>query len=207
MFIAELAILIYSVILHEIAHGFVADRLGDPTARLNKRLTLSPLPHIDLFMTILLPVFLLLSHSPILFGGAKPVPIDPFNFRDIKKDTAITALAGPATNILIAVFFAFLIRLSPLVVLNDTILSTLIQIFTSAVILNVSLAVFNLLPIPPLDGSKVLAGILPDEIATEMYKLERFGPIIILGLLFFLPGLIFGLIGPIISNLSNLLLR
>lgn len=207
MFALELAILVYSVILHEIAHGFVADRLGDPTARLNKRLTLSPLPHIDPFMTILLPIFLLLSHSPILFGGAKPVPIDPFNFRDVKKDTAITALAGPATNILIAVFFALLIRLSALVVLNDAILSTLIQIFTSAVILNVSLAIFNLLPIPPLDGSKVLAGILPDEFATEMYKLERFGPMIILGLLFFLPGLIFGLIGPIISNLSNLLLH
>lgn len=207
MIIIEFLILIYSVILHEIAHGFVADRLGDPTARLSKRLTLNPIPHIDPMMTLLLPAFLLFTHSPFLFGGAKPVPIDPFNFRDVKKDTALTALAGPATNLLIAIFFATLIRLFPLFIVNDSFLSLSTQIATEAVILNISLAIFNLLPIPPLDGSKVLTGILPDELAKEIYKLERYGFLIIFGLLFFLPGLIFGLIGPIINNLSNLLLH
>lgn len=205
--LAILIILVYSVILHEIAHGFIADRLGDPTARLAKRLTLNPIPHIDPIMTVILPAFLLISQAPFLFGGAKPIPIDPFNFKDVKKDTALTALAGPVTNILIAVFFALLIKLIPLFVLNDQLLSTSIQIFTGAVVLNISLAVFNLLPVPPLDGSKVLAGILPDELAKELYKLERFGPMIILGLLFFLPGVIFGIIGPIIKNIATLLLR
>lgn len=207
MLIIELLILIYSVILHEIAHGFVADRLGDPTARLAKRLTLNPIPHIDPMMTLLLPAFLFFTHAPLLFGGAKSIPIDPFNFRDVKKDTALTALAGPATNILIAIFFATLIHLIPLIIINDSFLSLLTQIATEAVFLNISLAIFNLLPIPPLDGSKVLAGVLPDEFAREMYKLERFGPMIIIGLLFLLPGMVFGIIGPIINNLSGLLLR
>jgi Zn-dependent protease len=171
MFIVELAILIYSVILHEIAHGFVADRLGDPTARLHKRLTLNPISHIDLVMTILLPAFLLFTGAPFLFGGAKPVPIDPFNFRDVKKDTALTALAGPATNLLIAAFFAILIRLLPIFVINEQFLSLLIQLLTQATVLNISLAIFNLLPVPPLDGSKVLAGVLPDEFAKEIYAL------------------------------------
>lgn len=206
MFLIELAILVYSVILHEIAHGFVADKLGDPTARLHKRLTLNPIPHIDLFMTILLPLLLIVTRAPILFGGAKPVPIDPFNFRDYKKDTALTALAGPVTNLLIAVVFALLIRICDLVVLNDALRITLIEIFNRGAILNVSLAVFNLFPIPPLDGSKVLAGILPDELANELLKLERFGFLIVFAVLFFFPGLIFGIISPIIFTISRLLL-
>lgn len=206
MLIVDLLILIYSVILHEIAHGFVADRLGDPTARLHKRLTLNPIPHIDLWMTILLPLSLLLVHSPILFGGAKPVPIDPFNFRDVKKDTALTALAGPATNLAIALLFALLLHLFDLVVLNEALRVFLTQVATEGAVLNVSLAIFNLLPLPPLDGSKVLAGILPDELAAELLRLDRFGILIVMGLLFLFPGVIFGIIGPIISTIVKLLL-
>src|SRR6266480_5265448 len=97
-----LIILIFSAILHEIAHGYVADRLGDPTARLAGRLTLNPVKHIDLFWTILLPLFFFLSQSPILFGGAKPVPVDPFNLKEGRKDIALVSLAGPLTNILLA---------------------------------------------------------------------------------------------------------
>lgn len=207
MFIIELFILIYSVILHEIAHGFVADKLGDPTARLSKRLTLNPIPHIDPLMTIALPFFLLLTGSPIIFGGAKPVPIDPFNFRDMKKDIALTALAGPATNIAIAIVFAALLRFGDLFVVNDAALSILQSICRSAITLNISLAIFNLIPIPPLDGFKILSGVLPDDIARELYGLERYGFIIIFALLMFFPGLIFGLIGPIIQNLTSLLLH
>src|SRR5689334_17819990 len=105
-----LAILVYSAILHEIAHGYVADRLGDPTARLAGRLTLDPRPHIDPFMSILLPLILILGHSSVIFGGAKPVPIDPFNLKEGKKDVALVALAGPLTNVVLAIISALLVH-------------------------------------------------------------------------------------------------
>lgn len=192
--IIQFGILIYSVILHEIAHGWAADRLGDPTARLAKRLTLDPRPHIDPIMTIGLPLILFLTGAGIIFGAAKPVPIDPFNFREPKKDTALVALAGPATNILIAILFSLLFRLYPSDILG------------TAVVLNVGLAIFNLFPIPPLDGFKVLIGLLPDGLARELEGLERFGFMLIFLVLFFFPGLIFGTISPIIHTLTKYLL-
>lgn len=190
----QFGILIYSVILHEVSHGFVADRLGDPTARLAKRLTLDPRPHIDLWMTILLPLLLFLSHAGIIFGAAKPVPIDPFNFREPKKDTALVALAGPVTNLLIAIFLALLFRIIPL------------EILSTAVIWNVGLALFNLFPLPPLDGFKVLTGLVSDDIARDLIGLERFGFTIIFIILIFFPGLIFGLISPIMRTITGILL-
>lgn len=198
MFLVDFLILIYSVILHEIAHGFVADKLGDPTARVHKRLTLNPLPHIDPIMTLVLPLMLILSGSSIIFGAAKPVPVDTFNLRDPKRDMALVALAGPATNLGIAALLAILLRLfsSPLA---DSVLPT-------AIVWNVGLAIFNLFPIPPLDGSKVLAGILPDELAEGMIKLERFGFLIVFGILIFFPGLIFGITGPLISRITSILI-
>lgn len=198
MFLVDFLILIYSVILHEIAHGFVADKLGDPTARVHKRLTLNPLPHIDPIMTLVLPLMLILSGSSIVFGAAKPVPVDTFNLRDPKRDMALVALAGPATNLGIAALLAILLRLfsSPLA---DSVLPT-------AIVWNVGLAIFNLFPIPPLDGSKVLAGILPDELAEGMIKLERFGFLIVFGILIFFPGLIFGITGPLISRITSILI-
>lgn len=191
MIIFQFAILIYSVILHEVAHGWMANYLGDPTARLKGRLTLDPRPHIDPMMTIILPLLLVLSGSPVVFGAAKPVPIDPFNFREQKKDTALTAAAGPVTNLLIALFFALLLRIVPL------------DLFFYAVQINVFLAVFNLLPIPPLDGAKVLAGILPDELATTLLNLERFGFMFIILILFFFNGVINNFVLPI----SQIILR
>lgn len=198
MFLVDFLILIYSVILHEIAHGFVADKLGDPTARVHKRLTLNPIPHIDPIMTLVLPLMLILSGSSIIFGAAKPVPVDTFNLKDPKRDMALVALAGPATNLGIATFLAILLRLvsSPLA---DSVLPT-------AIVWNVGLAIFNLFPIPPLDGSKVLAGILPDELAEGMIKLERFGFLIVFGILIFFPGLIFGITGPLISRITSILI-
>jgi Zn-dependent protease len=194
MIIAQLAILIYSVILHEIAHGWMAERLGDPTARLSRRLTLNPLPHIDPFYTLLLPAILILSGAGIVFGAAKPVPIDPFNFRNAKQDTAIVSLAGPATNILIALSFSLAYRLLPW------------DIFLTGIQLNIGLAVFNLLPLPPLDGFKVLAGIMSDDIAELMYKLESYGLTFIFILFFFFPQIISALARPLIKLLSTLLL-
>lgn len=182
----SLIILLFSAILHEVAHGWVAYHLGDPTAKLSGRLTLNPLPHIDPFMTILLPLLLIFSGSPIIFGGAKPVPIDPFNLKEGKKDVALVALAGPATNLLIGLFAALLIKTHFLVAIEP--------ILFLIVSLNLYLAIFNLLPIPPLDGSKIFALLLPDRESQAYLSLGTFGIIILFLLLsfplggFFLPS-------------------
>jgi Zn-dependent protease len=194
MLILEFAILIYSVILHEIAHGWVADKLGDPTARLKGRLTLNPIPHIDPMMTILLPLVLVLTGSPLIFGAAKPVPIDPYNFRDPKKDIALTSAAGPITNILIALFFAILARILPL------------DIFLYGAYINVFLAIFNLLPIPPLDGFKVIGGILPDEYARTWLSFEKLGITFIIILLLFFGQIINSIVYPITRTILKLIL-
>jgi Zn-dependent protease len=178
-----LGILIFSAILHEVAHGFVADRLGDPTARLQGRLTLDPRPHIDPMMSVLLPLLLILSGSPIIFGAAKPVPVDPFNLKEGRKDMALVALAGPLTNILIAVFAAFLFKFFDAI---PFVFPAFVGLFLYLVVLyNILLAILNLLPIPPLDGSKVFAFLLPDKEANAYLSLGSFGMIILFFLLLF----------------------
>lgn len=205
--LATFLILIYSVILHEISHGFVAERFGDPTARLAGRLTLDPRPHIDPWMTIVLPLVLFLSQAGVVFGAAKPVPVDAFNFRDPKKDMAIVALAGPVTNLLIAVLFSLLLRIVPVFVLNDQLLEIIKSIFVNSILLNVVLALFNLFPIPPLDGSKVLAGLLPNSLAMEIYRLERFGFLLIFAILLLFPGILYSYINPLEKIILSILLR
>lgn len=179
-------ILVYSAILHEIAHGYVADRLGDPTARLMGRLTLDPRPHLDPFLSILLPLLLYLT-SPIIFGGAKPVPVDPFNLKDGRKDIALVSLAGPLTNIILAIIATIIIKLFfPEMSLGLLSASSFIGFVLSVVVqINVLLAIFNLLPIPPLDGSKIFALILPDNIADTYLSFSSFGTLILLFLLLF----------------------
>lgn len=176
-------VLIYSVILHEIAHGYVAERLGDPTARNAGRLTLNPIPHIDPIMTIAVPLFLFISAQifggGILFGAAKPVPVNPLYFDDPKKDTALVSLAGVLTNFALAGIGAVLYNLGGSQV---PLIATTLQFMVS---INLLLGVFNLIPIPPLDGSKVLASILPRNAAQTLLSLEPFGFILILGLFFF----------------------
>jgi Zn-dependent protease len=177
-------ILIYSAILHEIAHGFIADRLGDPTARLLGRISLNPLPHIDPFLSIAIPLLLLLTGSPIIFGGAKPVPIDTFNLRDGRKDLALVAVAGPVTNIIIAAIAALIAHAIGLDAFSlfrgDDLVTRIIGIVIS---INISLSIFNLLPIPPLDGSKVFSLILPEREANRYLSLGSFGMIILFFLL------------------------
>lgn len=203
MFVLQFVILIYSVILHEIAHGWLADYLGDPTARLSGRLTLDPRPHIDPLMTVALPLLLVFTGSPVIFGAAKPVPIDTFNFRDAKKDIALTAAAGPMTNILIALLFALIFRLSHFFILDLNLESWIQNLALYGAQINVFLAIFNLLPIPPLDGFKVVGGILPDEYASAWYSLEKFGMMFIfLALFLFLP-----LVSSIVLPISHLLLQ
>lgn len=180
--VITLAVLIFSAILHEIAHGYVAERFGDPTARLMGRLTLDPRPHIDPLMSIALPLILLLTGSPIIFGGAKPVPVDEMNLRDGKKDMAIVALAGPLTNILIAITAALLFHGLAFLLSNTGAMWVLVLFaFLQIVIqINVLLAVFNLLPIPPLDGSKIFALILPEGLSQAYLSIGTFGSIVVL---------------------------
>ena len=170
VFIFYFIILLFSIIIHEVSHGYVAEILGDDTARVMGRLTLNPIVHLDPIGSVMLPLFLILisviTRGPlILFGWAKPVPYNPLNLKDPKLGSFYIALAGPLSNIFIAVIFGLLIRFN-IVGINDN----LGLLFSLIVFLNLMLAIFNLLPIPPLDGSKVLFGILPDR----FYKVEEF---------------------------------
>lgn len=185
-------IFIYSIIIHEIAHGLVAERLGDPTARLSKRLTLNPIPHLDPIMSLILPLFLIFSGSPIIFGAAKPVPIDPYNLRNPKKDMGLIGLSGPLSNLLLAVFFSLLAR----VVIMAAPSLFLLSLLAYAVKINIMLAIFNLTPIPPLDGGRVLVAVLPKKFAEALASIERLGMFIIIFLLFF-PHPFFSLVGTI----------
>ena len=185
-----LVILIFSAILHEIAHGFVAERLGDPTARLAGRLTLDPRKHIDQFMSILLPLILIVSGSPVIFGAAKPVPVDPFNLREGRKDLALVSLSGPLTNIFIAVVVSLIIKImflinGPLFLSENSFLPSVYFILHMIARLNLLLAVFNLLPIPPLDGSKIFALLLPEKEANAYMSISGIGIFIIFFLLVF----------------------
>jgi Zn-dependent protease len=192
-----------AIIIHEVAHGWVADRLGDPTARLAGRLTLNPIPHIDIYGTIIVPALLFFFHSPFLFGWAKPVPIDPYNLKNPKKDSAIISLAGPLANLLFAIMLSISLRI--LLVIFPA--APFFTLFFYLIEFNLILAVFNLIPIHPLDGGKILVGFLPEKLAREFDAfLGRFGTI----LLFFLIFPIFGgtsLISPIMSPIINFFLR
>lgn len=192
---------ITSITSHEAAHGFVADRLGDPTARDRGRLTLNPIRHIDLFFTILLPLFLLLSHSGFIFGGAKPVPVDVKRLRRPRRDWALVGAAGPAMNVVIAIALTAILWAAALAGLANP-SSRLTEILAIGIYLNALLAVFNLVPIPPLDGSRVMQYFLSGETLVLYRRIEQYGLFIIMGLIFFVPRLqillgsaIFGLVG------------
>ena len=187
-------IIIPSAIIHEYAHGWAADQMGDPTARQAGRLTLNPLAHIDWFGTFFLPVLLLLmSGGRFLFAYAKPVPYNPYNLSDRKWGPAKVAVAGPLANFFVAGICALLIRFLPV--------SNFSFVLSIIVYANILLAVFNLVPIPPLDGSKILFTLLPDSAWQAREFLERYGFIILLFFIFFL----FRLITPIISGIYALL--
>lgn len=158
-----LVVLIFSAIIHEVMHGVAAERLGDKTARYAGRITLNPLSHLDPVGSVLLPVILLLTHSPIFFAWAKPVPYNPYNLRPGRWSEAIVAGAGPLSNIVIALVFGILIRFGGLDPAVDSVLFLV-------VVMNVMLCTFNLFPIPPLDGSKVLMPLLPRGLAYQYGK-------------------------------------
>lgn len=192
----RLFILIFSVIIHECSHGVAALRNGDDTARLMGRLTLNPLPHIDIFGTIIIPGLLLLSKVPIIIGWAKPVPINPYRFHDFRRGMIEVGLSGPLSNILLALFFAFLLRIT-----GANSVSGVGYLLYFGVFINFLLALFNLIPIPPLDGSRILGSLLPLKMEAKYYRMERYGMFIIIALLFF--GF-FNLLFPITSFLAKL---
>ncbi len=197
-FLIPLIILIYSAIIHEVMHGWVAEKLGDPTAKVMGRLTLNPLPHIDPIMSIALPALLILSGSPIVFGAAKPVPVNPMYFRDGRKDLALTALAGPFINLVLAITGALIIR-------TELLPHFLNLIFYQVVFYNLILGILNLIPIPPLDGSKVFSILLPKELALSYMSIGQVGIFILFILLLFPIGP-FSL-GNIINELMLLAIR
>ena len=180
-FVFAIAILIMSVVIHEVSHGYVAERLGDPTARLAGRLTLNPFKHLDLVGSFIVPI-LTFFLGGFIFGWAKPVPYNPYNMRDPRYGGAIVAAAGPLANVAIALVFGALIRFSPVLGLPDAFIS----IASLVVLLNILLAFFNSIPIPPLDGSKVLFAFLPYHLHYIQGFLERYGFFIIIFLIFFL---------------------
>lgn len=189
-------LLFFSITLHEYAHGWVAHNLGDPTPKSSGRLTLNPLAHIDPFGTIILPILLLIvSRGSFSFGYAKPVPINPYHFKNPKKDILWVGLAGPAANFLLALIFTAILKISNY--------SFIPEIITEAIVINVILAVFNLVPIPPLDGSRVVSAFLPYKLSLVYRKIESVGTFIIMFLI--MVGFFRWFILPIVMFIISLL--
>lgn len=183
--------ILIAIVFHELSHGFVANKLGDPTAKMMGRLTLNPIAHIDPIGTILMPVMLIIfTNGQFVFGYAKPVPINPMNFKNPRRDMAISAAAGPITNIILSILSILILKfiMAPLSFslpesISSAIMTPLIMIFKSSVVVNVVLAAFNMIPIPPLDGGRVLMGFLPYKQAVTFGKIEPFGFIIVIFLI------------------------
>lgn len=191
-FIFPLAILLMSVVIHEVSHGYAALMLGDRTAQYAGRLTLNPIKHLDMFGSILLPLLLVVLKSPFLFGYAKPVPYNPYNLSIPRWGPAIVAAAGPLSNIMIALVFGMAVRLLPLTGLGGEQLFALIAVAKLIVFINLLLAVFNLVPIPPLDGSGILFALLPWRYAHVQEFLTRYGFMILIIFIFFFFRLLSG---------------
>ncbi|MBF0282467.1 MAG: site-2 protease family protein [Zetaproteobacteria bacterium] len=196
---------LFAVILHEVAHGWVADRLGDNTARFMGRLTLNPFKHIDPIGTILVPLLLVISNAPFLFGYAKPVPVDARKLNHPKKDMVWVALAGPLMNVVLAI--ASMLMLAAALMLPHSWMwftQPLVLMCQASIMINLVLFVFNLIPIPPLDGGRIAVGLLPGPLAWQLSRIEPFGFLIIVTLLFF--GAFQVTIGPLVMGLSEMMI-
>ena len=191
----QIIVLIFSAVIHEYMHGWMADRLGDPTAKNLGRLTLNPLKHLDWFGSFLLPLVMVISRMPFVFGWAKPVPYNPYNLRDKKWGGAKVAAAGPLANLVVALFFGLVFRFMPFISL------TFNGLIAAIIYINLVLMIFNLVPLPPLDGSKILAPFLSPKWEEKYLNLERFGFIFVI--LFVMLG--FDLIMPLINGLFGLI--
>jgi Zn-dependent protease len=196
-----LAPVLFAITLHEAAHGWVANKLGDPTAKRLGRITINPIKHIDPMGTIVVPLFLAMI-SPFVMGWAKPVPVEPRYFKSPLVDMALVAVAGPVSNFIMACIWAMLIKLAYLSLDMSQFLAFLVEMGKNGIIINIVLMVLNLLPIPPLDGGRVVAGVLPPRIALPFMQLERFGMIIILLLL--VSGILGKIMWPIVMHFVNI---
>ncbi|MBU2733521.1 MULTISPECIES: site-2 protease family protein [Acidithiobacillus] len=208
-FIKTLAIwaipVLFAITVHEVAHGWVAWKRGDPTAMLMGRLTLNPIKHIDPFGTILLPGILLLFHSPFLFGYAKPVPVNFGGLKDPKRDMVLVAIAGPAANLLMAFLWTLVLWLGGHLPGALAYLDEPMQLMGKAgILINVILIIFNLIPIPPLDGGRVAVGLLPPSASIALSRIEPYGFIILIVLLF--TGVLWSVLGPLFLMMSNFFL-
>jgi Zn-dependent protease len=184
LILIQIAVLLMSVVIHEVSHGMTANYLGDPTAKYAGRLSLNPLKHLDLWGSFLIPLFLIIFNSPFLFGYAKPVPYNPHNLKNKKWGPALVAAAGPLSNLIIVLIFGLTLRFLPIG--NSIYFNNLVNIFVYIVILNLVLAVFNTIPIPPLDGSKIISAVLPCRYQTIIAGMEKYGMILVLFFVFFL---------------------
>ncbi len=189
-----IAILIMSVVIHEVSHGFMAEYFGDQTARYAGRLTLNPLKHLDPFGSVILPGLLIISNAPILFGWARPVPYNPNNLRDLRWGTIAVASAGVLANFFIAFIFGILIRLFPMFDAGPELTQNFYFIASTIVITNLALGVFNLIPIPPLDGSKVFFSLLPPSMYPIVEFMEQYALFFLLLFIFFLSSIIFPIV-------------
>ncbi len=202
--IAVLVALIMSIVLHEMAHGYAANWLGDPTARLQGRLSPNPLVHIDPLGSVILPALLFISNAGFLFGWAKPVPYNPYNLSDQRYGEAKVAAAGPAMNIFLALVFGTLIRFSSILGLNEAFLALAAYI----VFINILLAFFNMLPIPPLDGSKIISAVLPFRAAMKyqafLRTVERYGIFVLLIGLFLVINIIWPYLFTVVMLVASL---
>ena len=194
--ILSIVVLIFSVIIHEVAHGFMADWLGDPTARLQGRLTLNPIKHLDPVGSILVP--LITSLAGFTFGWAKPVPYNPYNLKDKRRGEFLIAIAGPLSNFILAIIFGMIIRFS---ITGATSISPFVEICSYIVLINLVLAIFNLIPLPPLDGSKLLFAVFPRQYGRLRLMLESYAPVFILVVVLFL----WNIVSPIVSLVFSLL--
>ncbi len=198
MNVAIVGLIFYSIILHEYSHAFVANLLGDDSAKRSGRLSLNPMVHIDWFGTVILPLILYYT-AGFIYGYAKPVPFNPYNFRDFKRDSGLTALAGPITNILIATFFALVYHLVPGAIVK--------YISFYVIFFNLILAFFNLIPVPPLDGSKVLGIFLSDDAYYRWTMQERKGMMFLFGFIIISNLLRLNIIGRIIIHPVTLMMK
>ncbi len=201
-YVISVVVLLFSVIVHEVAHGFVAYKRGDSTAKLLGRLTLNPIYHIDIFGSIILPAILMLTGAPV-FGWAKPVPVNMYNLKNPKRDMIFVSLAGVTANFLLAVAAGAIMFITRAFFADVSIMASIYLILQYVIVINIVLMIFNLIPIPPLDGSRVVLFLLPRDLAQKYAKIERYGFWIILILL--MTNVLWKIIAPAANFLIRLL--